>query len=29
MAGLLLAMIDFTRDEGTLAAYDRMNAHQV
>ena len=29
MAGLLLAMIDFTRDEGTLAAYDRMNAHQL
>ena len=28
MLGLLLAMIDFTRDEETLAAYDRKNAHQ-
>ena len=29
MIGLLLATIDFTRDEETMAAYDRMNAHQL
>merc|ERR1719247_409766 len=29
MLGLLLATIDFTRDEETLEAYDRMSAHQL
>ena len=29
MIGLLLATIDFTRDEKTMAAYDRMSAHQL
>jgi len=29
MLGLLFAMLDFTRDEETLEAYDRMNAHQL
>jgi len=29
MIGLLLATIDFTRDEETMEAYDRMSAHQL
>ena len=29
MAGLLLAMLDYERDEATFAGYDRMNAHQL
>ena len=29
MIGLLLATIDFTRDDETMAAYDRMSAHQL
>lgn len=29
MAGLLLAMLDFDRDEATFQAYDRMTAHQL
>ena len=29
MAGLLLAVIDFTRDEKTFEAYDRMTAHEL
>merc|ERR1719453_1860778 len=29
MVGLLLATIDFTRDEETMRAYDRMSAHQL
>ena len=29
ITGLLLAMIDFTRDEETFKAYDRMTAHEL
>jgi len=29
MAGLLLAMLDFDRDEESMAAYDRMTAHEL
>merc|ERR1719161_2142724 len=29
MIGLLLATIDYTRDEKTFAAYDRMSAHDL
>lgn len=29
MAGLLYAMLDFTRDEKTFEAYDRMTAHEL
>jgi len=29
MAGLLLAMLDYDRDEATRAAYDRMSAHEL
>jgi len=29
IAGLLLAMLDFTRDEKTFEAYDRMTAHEL
>jgi uncharacterized protein with NAD-binding domain and iron-sulfur cluster len=29
MVGLLYAILDFTRDENTFAAYDRMSAHEL
>ena len=29
MIGLLYAILDFTRDENTFAAYDRMSAHEL
>lgn len=29
ISGLLLAMLDFSRDEATLEAYDRMTAHEL